>query len=174
MIKKTLAAAAVSALLVLGGSSAAFGLVYPDDVDMTANPAVVTVGTPATITATDLDGLETVYFGTDGTPGGSISSIVLAGGSGPVAKTVTDGTATATFVSSAAGTFVIAVSDGETVLDTVTVTVTAPAAAGGGGGSLPATGGTVPAAALWLGVGAIGIGGIAVAAAAARRRAARR
>jgi LPXTG-motif cell wall-anchored protein len=46
-------------------------------------------------------------------------------------------------------------------------------ASGTGSGELPATGGTGPAAFIWLGVGAIGLGGIAVAAAVARRRAAR-
>ena len=38
-------------------------------------------------------------------------------------------------------------------------------------GELPATGGDVPMGAIWLGIGAVGLGGIAVTAAAARRRA---
>lgn len=175
MFKKTLAAAAVAALLVLGGSAAAHAD-YADELTLTATPPTITVGGSTTITASGLGDLETAYFGTDGTPGGSISSIVRASSSGAVAKTVVDGTATATFTASAPGTFTIAVGDGENVLATTTVTVTAASTGGGSGGTggsgtLPATGGTVESAALWLGLGAIGIGGIAVAAVAARRRA---
>jgi LPXTG-motif cell wall-anchored protein len=171
MLKKTLTAVAIAgALLFTGAAGANAAGDYPVGVTVTAGSATITVGGSTTVTATGLGELETVYFGTDGTPGGSVSSIVRAAGTGPVAKPVVDGSASATFTASAAGTFTIAVSDGETVLGTTTVTVAA--AGSGGGGTLPATGSEIPAAAIWLGAGAIGIGGIAIAAAVARRRAA--
>lgn len=179
MLKKSLIGAAIAGLLVLGGASAATADSYPPDgATLTVSPASIAVGGTATLTATGLGELETVYFGSDTPAGGTIASIVSASSTGPVAKPVTDGTATATFTAAQPGTYTLAVSDGETVLDTATITVTAAGSGAGGsggtggaGGNLPATGSEVPAAALWLGVGALGIGGIAVAAAVARRRA---
>lgn len=176
MFKKLLSAAGIAAAIVLGtaaAASAASG--YPAGVTLTASAATIAPGGSTTITATGLGDLQTVYFGVGGT-GGSLSSIVLASGAGTsVAKPVSNGSASATFTASTAGEYVVSVSDGETVLDTVTITVAAAGAGTGGGGAgpqLPATGGTVPAAVIWAGVGAIGLGGIAVAAVAARRRAA--
>ena len=168
MFKKAFTAIAVAGLFVLGGAAAA-SADYPSEVTVTATPPTITVGGTSTITATGLGDLETVFFAVSGGPGGSVSSIVLASSGSEIEKPVTDGTATATFTANAVGTYVVNVSDGETSLGETTVTVTAAATSGGG---LPATGGTVPAAFIWLGVGAIGLGGIAVAAAVARRRAA--
>ena len=183
MLKKTLAAIGIAGFLVLGGSSAASADYTAEEV-VTASDVTLTVGESTTITATNLGDLETVNFSTDGTPGGTLASIALAN-TGPLAKPVVDGVTSATFTATQPGTFVVAVSDGETVLDTVTITVTAAGTTPGTtvpgtttpgtttpGTTLPATGGQVPAAALWAGVGAISVGGIAVAAAAARRRAA--
>ncbi|WP_396655249.1 LPXTG cell wall anchor domain-containing protein [Microbacterium aurum] len=45
---------------------------------------------------------------------------------------------------------------------------------GGAGSTLPSTGGEIPAVALWIGAGALGLGGLAVVAATARRRAQQR
>jgi hypothetical protein len=173
MFKKTLTVVGIAAAFVLGSSAAAVADDYPVDAPVTVSDTTPAPGQPVTITATDLGDYETVTFSTSGA-GASLSSIVLAAGSGvSVDKPVTDGTASATFSSSQAGTFVVSVSAGGEVLSSVTLTVAAAAGAGGGtGGGLPATGGSVPAAVIWAGAGAIGLGGIAVAAVAARRRAA--
>ncbi|MFE5407261.1 LPXTG cell wall anchor domain-containing protein [Microbacterium sp. NPDC056569] len=175
MFKKAFAAIAVAGLLVLGGAGAA-SADYPSDVTVTAGSATITVGGSTAVTASGLGDLQTVFFAVSGGTGGSLSSIVLASGGGStVEKSVTDGSATATFTASAVGTYNVSVSDGETTIGQTTITVTAAGTStggSGGSGELPATGGTVPAAFVWLGVGAIGLGGIAVAAAVARRRAA--
>ncbi|HBS76140.1 MAG TPA: sortase, partial [Microbacterium sp.] len=57
------------------------------------------------------------------------------------------------------------------VIATTEITVTADSDSDSDSGELPATGGDVPMGAIWLGIGAVGLGGIAVTAAAARRRA---
>lgn len=175
MIKKALTATAVAGLLVLGGAAAAHADGYPPEVECTVTPASITVGGSVTIACTGFD-LTTALFGVDGGDG-TVSSIVRAA-TAPVVveKPITDGAASATYTAPAtAGTYTVFVAqtDGEVTEDVaeVSVTVTAATAAGGGGTALPATGGTVPAAAIWLGVGAVGIGGIAVAAGVARRRA---
>lgn len=176
MLKKTLAAVGIAGFLVLGASAPAFAY-YPPEVDCTATPASIAPGATSTIVCTGFT--EAVaYFGVEA-PAGTLSSIVLASGGGAdiVEKPVSDGSATATFTGpavTASTTYTVLVAqgdeDGKFVEDVGEVVVTvAPASTGGGG--LPPTGGEVPAAAIWLGVGAIGIGGIAVAAAVARRRA---
>lgn len=172
MLKKTITAAAIAGFLVLGGSSAAFA--YPDEDIITADDVTLTVGAGTTVRASGLDGLDTVYFGTT-SAGATLSSIVFAAAPSEVAKSVADdNTASAQFSASTAGSFDVYVRDEEgTVLDTVTISVaavgtTTPTTPSTG---LPATGSELPAAAIWIGVGAIGIGGIAVAAGVARRRA---
>ncbi|MFC8682679.1 LPXTG cell wall anchor domain-containing protein [Microbacterium ureisolvens] len=176
MFKKAFAVVALAGALVLGTAAAA-SADYPADVTVTAGDATLTVGQSTTITASNLGDLEVVYFAVTPSTGGSLSSIVLASAGAEVEKPVTDGSATATFTANAVGTYVVNVSDGETSLGQTTITVAAAGSGTGGGtgggtGELPATGGTVPGAFIWLGVGAIGLGGIAVAAAVARRRAA--
>ena len=175
MFKKTAAALAVAGLLVLGGAGAA-SADYPSDTAVTAGSATITVGGSTTVTASGLGDLESVFFAVSGGAGGSLSSIVLASSGGStVEKPVTNGSASATFTATAVGTYNVSVSDGETTIGQTTITVTAASTSGsgtGGSGQLPATGGEVPGAIIWLGVGAIGLGGIAVAAAVARRRAA--
>ena len=173
MIKKSLAALAVVGILTLGGASAAMADGYAAQVGCTANPNPIAVGATSVITCT---GLQPNVTGTltvtgPGVTGDTLSSIVFAGATGTdsVTKTTSaEGTVSVNFKGPAAGNYTVTLeSQGQTGSATVTVT----AASTGGGSGLPATGGEVPAAAIWLGVGAIGIGGIAVAAAVARRRA---
>lgn len=168
MFKKILSVVGIAAAISLGTAAAASA--YPADVEVVAESATVAPGVPVTITATGLGTLETVTFSATG---GSLASIVVASAGTSVDKPVADGTASAEFTATTPGTYTISVlADGE-VLGSTTVTVAAAGSgAGGGSGSLPATGGTVPAAAIWVGVGALGLGAIAVAAVGARRRAA--
>ena len=96
-----------------------------------------------------------------------------------MAKPIVGGTATAQFTAPGAGSYVISVSAPGYNTQSITIVVTAApaAAAGGGSGSgsatMPATGGELPVAALWIGAGAVGVGALVVIAAAARRRAQR-
>ncbi|WP_243075700.1 hypothetical protein [Microbacterium sp. SS28] len=185
MFKKTLAAVVVAGALVFAGSAAAFAEDdYPADIGCTANPATIQPGATSVITCVFAEEAEgwTVELSVTG-PGvvpNTLSSIAHAAATGTstVSKVVTDGQITVNLlgpaVTASTPYLVEAVAtspDEKTTLEgSATVTVT-PAAAPVTPG-LPPTGGTVPAAAIWLGVGAIGIGGIAVAAAVARRRAA--
>ncbi|WP_109210438.1 MULTISPECIES: LPXTG cell wall anchor domain-containing protein [Microbacterium] len=177
MFKKAFAVVALAGALVLGTAAAASADPYPPEVSCTVSPTPVTVGATATIACTGFD-LPTALFGVQ-SGDGSLSSIVLADADPVVVeKPVTNGAASATYTApSTPGTYTVLVAqtDGEVVEDVAEVSVTVAAAgsgAGSGSGALPATGGTVPGAFIWLGVGAIGLGGIAVAAAVARRRAA--
>lgn len=168
MLKKTFAAAIVAGALLFTGASAANAVVYTPSVDVTAAPATVAVGGTTTITATFTDTAETsATFSVTPTTGASLSSIVRTAPS--VSKPIVNGTATATFTGTTAGTYTVAVVAGD-LRDTVTITVTAA----GGSAALPSTGGELPAAALWVGAGALGLGALAVVAATARRRAAQR
>ena len=167
MFKKVLSVVGITAALVFGSAAAATA--YPAEAPVVASDTTLTPGQSVTITANDLGNYATVTFSANG---GTLASIVAASGTGTsVEKTVVNGSASATFTApSTPGTFVVTVTaPGGEVLGSVTLTV---AAAAGGGGGLPATGGSVPAAMIWAGVGALGLGGIAVAAVAARRRAA--
>ena len=184
MLKKTLAVAGIAGLLLLGGASAA-SADYTIDENITSTGGGTTApGDPVVITFSgipdELTDDGTVEFAVTGGPGGAtLSSLVFASAAGAtVSKTVVGGSASATFVSETPGTFTISlINPPSQVIATTTVVVAVPAAAGGAGsgsgasGGLPATGGTVPVGAIWLGVGAIGIGGIAVVAGVARRRA---
>jgi hypothetical protein len=180
MIKKTFAAAGVAGLLVLGVASAAHAEPYPATVSVTADDVTLTPGQATVVTALNVDG--GVVFETTG-PGVSpntLTSISFASvNATDTAEKVADEnrTARATFTApTVGGTYVIIATDEDGDRDSVTVTVAAATSGGsgsGGSGSLPATGGdAVPAAAVWLGAGAVGLGGIAVTAAVARRRAA--
>lgn len=172
MLKKTFAAVALAGALILGTATAASALTYPDQLNVTISSPTVTVGNSTVITVTGLDGLDVVTFSHDAGAGASIASIAftaIAGSS--VDKPVAAGTASATFTATTPGSYTISIYDGSTLLGSVPVTV---AAAGSGADSdadgLADSGGTVPAAVIWVGVGAIGLGGIALAAVAARRR----
>lgn len=188
MFKKILAATGVAGLLVLGASSAAMAdEEYVATLNVTAQDPTLTPGQATTVTVTDAAPGD-VLFGTDG-PGvesDTLTSISFAADSGGVSAVTKvageDGVASATFTAPnvSSGTYVVTVTDSTGEFGQVTLTVgtaTAPGAGSGSGtgtgGSLPATGGNaVPAAAVWLGAGAVGLGGIAITAAVARRRAA--
>lgn len=187
MFKKFLAAAGVAGLLVLGTAAAA-NADYASEVDLTAQDATPAPGQSTVLTATGLvDG--PVIFGTEGAgvEPNTLSSIAFAAEfpTSVVEKTAVDGVATATFTApQTPGEYLVTVFDSEQNSAQITITVAAATGAtpgtgggsGGGtgtGGSLPATGGdAIPAAAIWLGAGAVGLGGIAITAAVARRRAA--
>jgi hypothetical protein len=174
MIKKALTAAGIAGALIFAGSSAALADEYPVDTSCSASPATVAAGADSTITCEGLTpgGVEFTATG-PGISDGDLASIVLASADGStsvVKEADTDGTASASLTVPGAGEFVVSVEDSEG--NTASTTVTVTAAAGGDSGELPVTGGGMSTAALWLGVGAVGLGGIAVAAAVARRRAA--
>lgn len=175
MIKKTLAAAVVAGALLFAGASAANAEEYPSEVTVTAAQSTLTVGGSTTITAT-FENTEsgTATFSVSPTSGATLSSLVKAAAPGAVSKPINEaGVATANFTASAAGTYTVTATDGAAT-NTVTITVAAAGAGAGGGSTLPSTGGEIPAAALWVGAGALGLGGLAVVAAAARRRAQQR
>ena len=138
-----------------------------------ADSAKITTGETTTVTATGLGGLESASFGLDGTPGGSFSP----GGETSVTSPVTDGTATAVFTASEAGSFTIAVGDGENVLATTIVTVTAAATPTAEPTPTPTptavpanTGDGLPAWVLWLIVGLLIVAAIVVTALIVNRR----
>lgn len=174
MFKKLLSVVGIAAAITLG-SAAAASAVYTPGVEIVAGDVTLAPGESTVITVNGLGERDTVNFAYTG-PGGSLASIVAASAGGTsVDKPVNGGSASATFTANAVGDHVIVVSDETGVLESITITVAAAGTGTGGtggnaGGQLPATGGTVPAAAIWAGVGAIGLGGIAVAAVAARRR----
>ncbi|WP_431797725.1 hypothetical protein [Microbacterium kunmingense] len=180
MIKKTLTAVGIAGVLVLGGSSAAFAG-YASDVDVTADDVTLTPGQATVITANNVDGTTTFSTSGVGVSENTLTSISFAAAVASdtaVKEAGDDRTAQATFTApTAGGTYLITVTDEDGDTDAIQITVAAASTGGGSGsgtgGSLPATGGdAVPAAAIWLGAGAVGLGGIAVTAAVARRRAA--
>ena len=176
MIKKTLTAVGIAGVLVLGGSSAAFAG-YASDVDVTADDVTLTPGQATVVTANNVDGTTTFSTSGVGVSENTLTSISFAAAVASdtaVKEAGDDRTAQATFTTpTAGGTYLITVTDEDGDTDAIQITVAAASTGGGTGGSLPATGGdAVPAAAIWLGAGAVGLGGIAVTAAVARRRAA--
>lgn len=184
MIKKLVTAVGIAAAITLGTAAAA-NAVYAPEVEVVASDATVAVGEPVTVTALGVEEFETVTFSSDG---GTLSSIVVAAAGSSVTKAVANGSASATFVASTPGNYVVSVSSGGQFLGSVTISVGSATSGGGTGGStggsaggstggsggsgLAVTGSEVPAAVIWAGAGAIGLGGIAIAAVAARRRAA--
>ncbi|MEV8273692.1 hypothetical protein [Microbacterium sp. NPDC077184] len=183
-MKKSLAAVAVAGAIVLTGASAAHA--YPVDIGCTVSPGTVAVGQSATISCVAFNDDFPATFTVTGpgvVQGVTLTSVsASAVSSASVTKDVVNGETSATFTPPTAAEYEITVTQdgGEfgSFADSLAITVIEGSASGGTGGSgaeggLPATGGDVPGAALWLGVGALGVGGIAVAAAAARRRASR-
>ena len=174
MLKKAFAALAVAGLLTLGGASAAFAD-YPPIVRCLAGASTLSVGQATVITCQDLrpNVTGTLTVTGPGVNDDTLSSFVFAApiGTDSVTKTTTpQGTVSVNFVAPAEGNFTVnlVVEDGQT--GSTEIDVVAPGSGGGAGGGLPPTGGTVPAGAIWLGVGAVGLGGIAIAAALASRR----
>lgn len=147
----------------------------PQGAELTAESATITAGDTTTVTATGLGGLESASFGLGGTPGGSFSP----GGETSVTSPVTNGTATAVFTASEAGSFTIAVGDGETVLATTIVTVTAAATPTAEPTETPMpisadTDDGIPAWVIWLIVGIVITAAVIVTAVLVNRRRARR
>ena len=168
VFKKSFAALAIAGALVLGGSTAATA--YTPSGGAVSDP-VLAPGQSTVITFTGLGAYESVVFTVTGPSGASLTSIAYAASGDTVysvTKAVSGGSASATFTAGGTGTYdvVLTDTDGNTIAST-SISVTTD----GGSGELPATGGDVPMGAIWLGVGAVGLGGIAVTAAAARRRA---
>lgn len=178
MLKKTFAAAAVvaGALLFAGASAAQASTNYPATVTVTAASSALEVGGATVVTATfENTEYSAATFTVSPTDGASLSAIVRTATS--VESAIVDGKATTNFTGTTAGTYTVTASTPDSEPKSVTITVAAAGAgAGTGGGSnaLPSTGGQIPAAALWGGAGAIGLGALAVVAATARRRAAQR
>lgn len=177
MIKKTLTTVGIAGLLIFGASTAANAASYPPVVDGTSSSPVVAPGVPTTISFgfPGYDDGTTVTFVVTGedVSGVTLATIVrTAVTSKSFDKTITGGSASVQFSSTTGGTFTVTpFIDGRQVGNAVSVTVDASGGGSDASPALPATGSEVPAAALWLGVGAVGIGGIAIAAGVARRRA---
>jgi hypothetical protein len=147
----------------------------PQGAELTAESATITAGETTTVTATGLGGLESASFGLGGTPGGSFSP----GGETSVTSPVTNGTATAVFTASEAGSFTIAVGDGETVLATTIVTVTAAATPTAEPTETPMpisadTDDGIPAWVIWLIVGLVIAAAVIVTVVVVNRRRARK
>jgi len=181
MFKKALTVAAISGFLVLGGAlsaSAADG--YPSDVSCTLSPTTVEVGDVATVSCTGMAAGLTYTISVTG-PGvqpGDLASIVHAATTGTASTDVTadaSGTAAASFTARAAGTFSFTVTDEDGNVVGTATEVAVPESGTTGGttttpGELPVTGGGVSMAAVWIGVGALALGGGAVGVATVRRR----
>lgn len=116
-IVSAFAALAVGVALAVAAPVAASASAAPQ---VTASPASIAVGQSTTVTATGLGGLETAGFGLDDNSAGT-----FAGGSTSAEVAVSNGTATVEFTAETAGTFTIAVGDGETVLATTSITIAA-------------------------------------------------
>lgn len=180
-MKKTLTSLALAGFLVAGGASAATAAGYPvDEPDIVASDTTPVAGQPVTLTVRVPDGITEVTFTVNGAPAGStLTSMVHAAAATvdlSVVKPVVNNTASAVFTPAGNGTFAVVVT--APGMDPISLDVVVGAAAAPGenpddpanSDDLATTGGDVPAGVIWAGVGAIGLGGIAVATAAARRR----
>lgn len=179
MLKKTAAALAVAGVIALGSASPAFAYPVDPEAGCTVSPAAFTAGTPSVISCVGLPaGPTTFTVAGPGVGPGVIASVASAAASGSASVTKdasAEGTVSATFTPPQTASYSITVVDAE---GATVASETLPAASGTGtggsasGGGLAVTGGSVAGEVVWLGVGALGLGGIAVAAAVARRRAA--
>lgn len=175
-MKKTLGVLAVSGALLLGGASAASaddGYAVPPPT-CAASPASIPIGESTVITCDFDDSFEgeTVTFGVSG-PGvrsGSLATIAYtARGTATIDTVVRSGKAATTLTGPAAGPYTVTLTYGPTSTMVLPIDVTVTSAADAA--ALPITGGTVPTEGIWIGAGALALGGIAVFAARARRRA---
>lgn len=133
MLRRALSVVALGALAAV----AAFAPVSASATiltDLTASPETIAVGETSTLTATDLGGIDSVFFDVDADPGGSLSAGGATGTSIEVG--VSGGSATAEFSASTAGLYEISVRDGATVLAVASVEVTAPIETAPGGATL--------------------------------------
>lgn len=175
MIKKTLAAAIVAGALVFTGASAANATTYPPSIAVTADDITIAAGETTTVRATFV-GIEdgvTVNFTTSVPATSTLASIVKAAPAG-TPKQIAGGKAAAAFTATAPGSYDVTASVEGAAPKTVTIVVAAAGAPAAGPKTLESTGGEISAAALWVGAGALGLGGLAVVAATARRRAQQR
>lgn len=175
-MKKLLTSLALAGILVAGGASAASAAEYPVDPVITTSDSTPVPGQAITLTVQVPAGVTEVTFTINGAPVGStLTSTVFAAANTvdlSVAKPVVNGTATAVFTPSGPGTFTVTASAPGMATQTLTLVVAAGQSDDDDDSDdLATTGGDIPAGVIWVGVGAIGLGGIAVAAAAARRRA---
>ena len=117
-LRPVLAAALLGVALTFWSGVAAMAATTPE---VTADPVSITAGETSTVTATGLGGLETASFGMGESDGATFTESGTANYDAPASN----GTATATFTADQAGSFTVAVGDGENVLATVIITVTA-------------------------------------------------
>ena len=181
MLKKTAAALAVAGVIALGSATPAFAYPVDPEAGCTVSPAAFTAGTPSVISCVGLPAGPTTFTVVGpGVGPGVLASVASAAASGSASVTKdasAEGTVSATFTPPQTASYSITVVDAE---GNTVASETLPAASGTGtgtggsasGGGLAVTGGSVAGEVVWLGVGALGLGGIAVAAAVARRRAA--
>ncbi|WP_375385851.1 hypothetical protein [uncultured Microbacterium sp.] len=177
MFKKTAAILVVAGALLFSGVAAANASTYPvEGGGLVTSDTTPAPGQEITLTATipSTSPQDFAVFTLSGGDGATLASIVRTAAPAGLQKPVVDGTSAAVFKSNSEGTFTVAAYDSNG-LQVGSVTLVVSAANAGGStsdpGALPATGGTVPLTAIWLGVGALGIGSIAVVAGVARRRA---
>ncbi|WP_396668812.1 hypothetical protein [Microbacterium sp. R86528] len=181
-MKKSLTALAIAGALVFSGAAATSAAAYTP-VGPSA-PGIISVGSPVTFT---FDGLadfngQTLTFVLTGenASGATLASMVFTSTtSAGVAKTVVDGSVDVTVTVASEGSYTLTGYDADG--NAVAAASFATSGVGTDGSelpatgdedALPATGGDAPLGALWLGAGALGLGGIAVAAGVARRRSA--
>ncbi|MGQ3200771.1 MAG: hypothetical protein ACT6TF_12695, partial [Microbacterium aurantiacum] len=179
MLKKTAAALAVAGVIALGSATPAFAYPVDPEAGCTVSPAAFTAGTPSVISCVGLPAGPTTFtvVGPGVVPGvlASVASAAASGSASVTKDASAEGTVSATFTPPQTASYSITVVDAE---GNTVASETLPAASGTGtggsasGGGLAVTGGSVAGEVVWLGVGALGLGGIAVAAAVARRRAA--
>jgi hypothetical protein len=185
MLKKTFAALAVAGALLLVGASAASAYPVEPPAGAVSNPAPG-LGEPITLTATiPADSPQDfAIFTLSGGDGATLASIVRTAAGASVTKPISNGQSSAVFTSATEGVYTIVATDsnGKPVAS-FSLAVSAANGnflAGGavadsgtiasGVTGLPATGGEIPLTAIWIGAGALGLGGIATVAAVARRR----
>ncbi|MEJ1156010.1 hypothetical protein [Microbacterium marmarense] len=178
-MKKSLTALAIAGALVFSGAAATSAAAYTPSTDYGASTSVIVPGSVVTFTFGDLAAFngQTLSFVLTGenASGATLASMVFTSTtSASVDKTVVDGSVAVDVTVASEGSYTLTGYDADGNAVAVASFATSSAAAGGTDGedALPATGGDAPLGALWLGAGALGLGGIAVAAGVARRRSA--
>ncbi|MCU4671205.1 LPXTG cell wall anchor domain-containing protein [Microbacterium fluvii] len=173
-------AAAAPAAFAASDASVRTAETYPvAQAECTAEPQTIEIGSASTITCVwDDDSLDgtIVTFATDG-PGigtDSLASLVVASNTGidTAERTIAGDTASIVFTGPAERVYPITITWGPDAASTAHVEIPISVVRATGD-ALPATGGSVPSAAIWLGVGALGLGAIAVSVGLGRREGAR-
>ncbi|MEV8268623.1 LPXTG cell wall anchor domain-containing protein [Microbacterium sp. NPDC076911] len=187
-MKKSLTALAIAGALVFSGAAATSAAAYTPSTDYGASTSIIVPGSPVTFTFSDLaafEGLTLSFFLTgEGASGATLASMVFTSTtSAGVDKVVSGGSVAVTVTVATEGSYTLtgydsegnAVASASFATSSSTSTSTSSSTSGSttdGSDSLPATGGEASLAVVWLGAGALGLGGIAVAAGVARRRSA--